>query len=622
MERKRAALLAAAEQRRAQGFLSGPTHRINVATYINNKRLYLPRSGATPSLDDFSRLLQAAPSFSANLEAKRDDQGNAQLVKRDGRDYYETRGYASTFEQRYDMYDTFGPYEEIVSKGAADESLAANPDVPFLLNHTGVTMARTTNGTLELRADAGGLHHIAWHNPERADVQLMMSAIHDRLINEMSFGFMITEGWWSDDFLTFRIASFDINRGDVSAVNLGANPYTNIGARATNIMKEALNLPASAKRELALQLDEDGYTVAQQRELIVVSERDQGLRSSFPSLFTLSRSIEGKDSSLVEPVKASKSVHMRRLEHRVARTTERFIAHAARTGATVADLPSMKLPWYEIRSVRSADSTTVDEGPAEVPTIFIFDEIGGSFGIDSKQFALDLEQIDAPNIAVRINSPGGSLFDALAIYNALNHHPAHVTVYIDALAASAASLIAMAGDEIVMMPGSEMMIHDAAAVEDGNAADMAKMSTFLDRQSDNMADIYRMRGGGEAADWRQLMLAETWMFAGEAVAMGLADRAEEGKPAVGDLPEVMSRSFDLSCYRYAGRAASPVPGQVADREKRESDATVETPADDNRLSVAAVQAELAHEPDEPTGGSVAGWMIKMNVADMMNDAND
>lgn len=254
----------------------------------------------------------------------------------------------------------------------------------------------------------------------------------------------------------------------------------------------------------------------------------------------------------------SNSPHVRRLQNRVARTAARFVDHAARSGATVADLPGMRLPWYAIRD--AADRSIQPDEPA---TVFIFDEIGGSFGITADQFVADLEQITAPTINVRINSPGGSVFEAVAIYNALNHHPARIVTYVDSLAASAASVIAMAGDEIVMMPGSQMMIHDASAVQDGNAEDMAKMATFLGRQSDNIADLYRMRAGGDIAAWRDLMLAETWMFAREAVAAGLADRVEEasaGQPAADpELGDAMTRSFDLGQFRYAGRRAAPAP---------------------------------------------------------------
>jgi HK97 family phage prohead protease len=272
------------------------------------------------------------------------------------------------------------------------------------------------------------------------------------------------------------------------------------------------------------------------------------------------------------------SIHLRRLQSRVAHTAARFVQRAEQTGAAAADLPRLKLPWYSVRN--QAD------GSPEPPTVLIFDEIGGSFGVNAEDFARDLEQIDAPLIRVRINSPGGSLFDALAIYNALNHHPARIVVYVDALAASAASIVAMGGDEIVMMPGSQMMIHDASALQDGNAEDMAKMSTFLDRQSANIADLYRLRAGGDEAEWRALMLAETWMFAREAVALGLADRVEQ-PPQAPDVerPEVMTRSFDLSGFRYAGREAAPAPARRGAAVRRSSTSTrarEEIPMDDIR----------------------------------------
>ncbi len=248
------------------------------------------------------------------------------------------------------------------------------------------------------------------------------------------------------------------------------------------------------------------------------------------------------------------SIHVRRLDSRVARTAARFTELAGRDDLEVADLLDARLPWYTIRSAGASD-----DGSA---TVFIFDEIGGSFGISAKQFVAELEAITAPVIRVRINSPGGSVFDAIAIYNGLRHHPARIVVYVDSLAASAASVIAMAGDEIVMMPGSQMMIHDASMIEDGNAADMAKAATFLDRQSDNIADIYRLRAGGEASEWRELMRAETWLFAREAVEARLADCTQEEQPDPDpELRQRMARSFDLSQYRYAGREQAPAPSR-------------------------------------------------------------
>jgi ATP-dependent protease ClpP protease subunit len=184
-------------------------------------------------------------------------------------------------------------------------------------------------------------------------------------------------------------------------------------------------------------------------------------------------------------------------------------------------LDSIRLPWYDVRNEANTDDTEV----------FIYDEIGGWFGTPVEDFVKDLNGIKTKSITVRINSPGGSLFDSIAIYNTLVKHPANVTVYVDALAASGASIIAMAGDKTIMMVGSQLMIHDALGVEIGNAADMRAMAKFLDGQSENIATIYKAKAGNEPeGGWRKLMLAETWMFAEEAVALGLADEVYSTVP--------------------------------------------------------------------------------------------
>jgi ATP-dependent protease ClpP protease subunit len=187
------------------------------------------------------------------------------------------------------------------------------------------------------------------------------------------------------------------------------------------------------------------------------------------------------------------------------------------------ELSGIKLPWFAIRN-SAEDGSSAAEGvsPASAE-IFIYDEIGGSFGVDATELVMAINEIASDQINVRINSPGGSVFDSIAIYNALVKHPANVTTYVDALAASAASIVAMAGDEVVMMRGSQMMIHDAMGAEFGNAKDMRGMADFLDGQSDNIATIYGARAGSDT-NWRDAMLAETWLFADEAVVIGLADR--------------------------------------------------------------------------------------------------
>ena len=157
-------------------------------------------------------------------------------------------GYASITGIEYEMYDMFGLYYEQVAPAAFDATLAASPDVAFLLNHRGMTMARTTNGTLELDADPRGLHARAFVNPARSDIADLLTAIDDKLITEMSFAFMILDGGWDEEYMHFSIDQVDINRGDVSAVNYGANPYTSIEARARQILADLDHLPAGAQR--------------------------------------------------------------------------------------------------------------------------------------------------------------------------------------------------------------------------------------------------------------------------------------------------------------------------------------------------------------------------------------
>ncbi|MFW5899545.1 MAG: phage major capsid protein, partial [Jiangellaceae bacterium] len=125
---------------------------------------------------------------------------------------------------------------------------------------------------------------------------------------------------------------------------------------------------------------------------------------------------------------------------------------------------------------------------------------------------------------LHVNSPGGLVFDGVAIYSALRNHPATVDVSIDGLAASAASFVAMAGDSIAIEKPAKMMIHDAAGLVIGNAADMLEMATLLDELSDTIADIYAERAGGTAEQWRQRMRDETWFSAQQAVEAGLADQ--------------------------------------------------------------------------------------------------
>lgn len=183
---------------------------------------------------------------------------------------------------------------------------------------------------------------------------------------------------------------------------------------------------------------------------------------------------------------------------------------------------NLKLNWFKMRNVDGADDSSgaPDAGSAE---IFIYDEIGGSMGVGVSDFIDALNEISAPQIIVRINSPGGLLVDAIAISSALQQHDSAIITRVDGIAASAASVVAIAGDRLEMMPGSQLMIHDVLVDITGNAADLKECIAWLNEQSMNVASMYAGKAGGDPEEWRSLMLAETWMFAQEAVESKLAD---------------------------------------------------------------------------------------------------
>jgi ATP-dependent protease ClpP protease subunit len=171
----------------------------------------------------------------------------------------------------------------------------------------------------------------------------------------------------------------------------------------------------------------------------------------------------------------------------------------------------MKRSWYEIRDAQS-----------DVVEVLLYDEIG-AWGVEAKQFVNDLQAIKAKTINLRVNSPGGDVFDGVAIFNALKRHPAAVHAVVDGLAASSASFITQAADTVLMAQGSTMMIHEPHGLTMGDASDMAKMAETLDKMGDTIAAFYAGRAGGTEDEWRDRMRVESWYRAQEAVDIKLAD---------------------------------------------------------------------------------------------------
>lgn len=171
--------------------------------------------------------------------------------------------------------------------------------------------------------------------------------------------------------------------------------------------------------------------------------------------------------------------------------------------------------WYEI--INKADKAE----------IWIYEEIGEDFwtggGITAKNFQKELSDIKASQIDLHVNSPGGLVFDGITIYNLLKQHPANVTTYIDGLAASISSVIALAGDKVIMAENALFMIHKASGGIYGNSDDMRYYADMLDKVNGSIATTYISRTKKDESEINDLMAAETWFNAEEALAAGFID---------------------------------------------------------------------------------------------------
>lgn len=234
--------------------------------------------------------------------------------------------------------------------------------------------------------------------------------------------------------------------------------------------------------------------------------------------------------------------------------------------------------WYSIQNATG-----------DVAELSIFDEVS-PWGVTARDFVTDLSQVTARQINLHLNTPGGDVYDGIAIFNALKDHPAHVKAYIPGLAASIGTVIAMAADEITIAPHARMMIHDAWAMAAGNAEDMSKLAERLEATSENIASIYAERAGGSPADWRALMKAETWYTDQQAVDAGLADAVGRSN----DTKALRNAAlFDLSRFRQGDREAALLRADVIRSLPETSEPQVETPEEIDEHAQARMALEAA-----------------------------
>lgn len=195
---------------------------------------------------------------------------------------------------------------------------------------------------------------------------------------------------------------------------------------------------------------------------------------------------------------------------------------------------------------------------AEGNTIYIYDVIvADEFeaewfgGVCPRAFIDALSGMNG-DVAIRVNSPGGDVFAAVAITQAMREYSGTITVHVDGYAASAASVIAVASPKVVMAPGSFMMIHKAWTIALGNSDDFLATAELLEKVDGSIADSYAVKSGGETTHFLDLMAAETWFTATEAVAAGLADEVAQDKPKA-------LAKWDMSAFEAAPALPEPEP---------------------------------------------------------------
>jgi len=241
--------------------------------------------------------------------------------------------------------------------------------------------------------------------------------------------------------------------------------------------------------------------------------------------------------------------------------------------------------WYSIKA--KANDTA---------EISIYDEIG-FWGVSAASFAQDLKACgnNLKQINLHIHSPGGDVFDGIAIYNLLKKHPANVIVYIDGLAASMASVIAMAGNEVIMPENAMMMIHKPWGIQGGDAEDMRKYADLLDKVENTLIPAYANKTGKTPEELAEMLSAETWLNGKECVEQGFADKLAEPLVAMASIKsrkledfENMPKAMKDMLFKPQGNAGATAPQATKTESTAPANQAPTAPVD----NTAQVQAEL------------------------------
>jgi ATP-dependent Clp protease protease subunit len=227
-------------------------------------------------------------------------------------------------------------------------------------------------------------------------------------------------------------------------------------------------------------------------------------------------------------------------------------------------------------------------------TVYLYDAIDSYYGVNAEAFVKDFNAITAPMIHLRINSPGGDVFDGRAIATAISQHPSNVIAHVDGLAASAASYVAIAADSVEMAPGSFMMIHKAWTLAFGNSEDLLSTAALLEKIDGSLAADYAKKSGKAQSQIEQWMSDETWFTAEEAVEQGFADSICEDPD-----DDQVENSWDLSVFAHAPKPKAPKKDEhtqtiVLKIDASQIEAALKKAADDAAEAAANEQADLDH----------------------------
>lgn len=246
------------------------------------------------------------------------------------------------------------------------------------------------------------------------------------------------------------------------------------------------------------------------------------------------------------------------------------------------------------------------EFKAEANTIYLYDvivsdEADAEWGGVAPKAFIDALKAMSGTVHLRINSPGGDVFGATAMAQAMREYKGEIVAHIDGLAASAASVIAAGADRVVMAPGSMLMIHNSWTLAFGNRNDFRATADLLEKVDGQIAQAYAAKSGGTAADFAPLMDAETWFTPEEAVSAKLADEIAADKPKA-------YASWDLSVFAKAPQAMAPVTTVTTCRTVT---TTIEEEVETETVEV--IQGDPAMAPADAALSEIAARQRKANA---------